>query len=134
MWSTHLPQVNVAVVHLLIYKGKSDMQTITVTDNAWKKINKRLSTLESSNLRIRLNSKGCGGSSYVFEPTDKEPTGTEEYVEKDGTKIIFSGNMGFIIRGSTMDWIVKDDFSEGFDLVNPQEIGRCGCGESVILK
>lgn len=110
------------------------MQTITVTDAAWKKAKQKLHKVKNKNLRINLNSKGCGGSSYVFEPTNKEPTGTEEYVEKRGTKIIFSGNMAFIIRGSVMDWVVKDDFSEGFDLTNPQEIGRCGCGESVILK
>lgn len=110
------------------------MEIITVTDNAWKKINEKLSTVEGNNLRIILSSKGCGGSSYVFEPTDKEPSGTEEYIEKNGTKIIFSGNMSFIINGSVMDWVAKDDFNEGFDLINPQELGRCGCGESVILK
>lgn len=110
------------------------MEILTVTDNAWKKLNEKLSQIESNNLRINLNSKGCGGSSYVFEPTEKEPEGTEGYVEKDGIKIIFSGNIAFIIKGSVMDWVATDEFSEGFDLINPQEIGRCGCGESVILK
>ena len=110
------------------------MEILTVTDKAWKKLNGKLSKVKSNNLRISLNSKGCGGSSYVFEPTDKEPTETEKYIERDGTKIIFSGNVGFIINGSVMDWVVKDDFNEGFDLINPQELGRCGCGESVILK
>jgi len=113
---------------------ESKMSIITVTDIAWKKLNEKLSQIEGNNLRISLNSKGCGGSSYVFEPTDKEPKGTEGYIEKDGTKIIFSGNVGFIINGSVMDWVATDDFSEGFDLQNPQEIGRCGCGESVILE
>ncbi len=110
------------------------MSIITVTDAAWEKINEKLSRVESNNLRINLNSKGCGGASYVFEPTKKEPNGTEKYIERNGTKIIFSGNIAFIIKGSVMDWVAKDDFSEGFDLINPQEIGRCGCGESVILK
>ncbi len=110
------------------------MSIITVTDIAWEKINEKLGNVESNNLRIGLNPKGCGGASYTFEPTDKEPEGTEVYIEKDGTKIIFSGNVGFIINGSVMDWVAKDDFSEGFDLQNPQEIGRCGCGESVILE
>jgi len=110
------------------------MSIITVTDVAWEKINEKLNNVENNNLRIKLNSKGCGGSSYVFEPTDKEPSETEKYIEKDGTKIIFSADLVFIIDGSIMDWVVKDDFSEGFDLQNPQEIGRCGCGESVMLK
>ena len=31
--------------------------------------------------------------------------------------------------GSTMDWS-EDKFSSGFNFSNPNEISRCGCGES----
>lgn len=108
--------------------------TISITDNAWKKINENLSRTKNINLRIGLNSKGCGGSSYVFTPTNKEPDKKESYIENNGIKVILDQNINELVQGSIMDWVVKDRFNEGFDLSNPKELGRCGCGQSVILK
>jgi iron-sulfur cluster assembly protein len=79
-------------------------------------------------LRISISTKGCNGLSYVVEYA-KDESKMEEIIEDKGVKIFIDPMAVMYILGSTMDY-VEDKFHSGFVFDNPNEKGRCGCGES----
>lgn len=79
-------------------------------------------------LRISLSTKGCSGMSYdlSFVP---EPGPTDEKITDKGVTILVDRKATLFLIGTTMDYEQKQ-LSAGFTFVNPNEKGRCGCGES----
>lgn len=105
-------------------------QIINVTDNAAEQIRTRL--LEAGEgvigLRVGIKARGCSGMAYFMEYA-READAEDEVVEKDGIKVLVDpGSMMFLL-GTTIDY-VSNDVEEGFVFNNPNEKGRCGCGES----
>ena len=79
-------------------------------------------------IRIGVRSKGCSGLSYTLEfAEEKGPF--DEVVEADGVKILIDPKATMFILGTEMDY-VEDKLESGFVFRNPNEKGRCGCGES----
>lgn len=60
----------------------------------------------------------------------KERQGMEDVVEDKGVKVFIEPKAIMFLLGSTMDY-EKTTFSERFIFTNPNEKGRCGCGESI---
>ena len=79
-------------------------------------------------LRIAINTKGCSGMSYDMSWVEQPGAGDEVVTEKDVTVVIDRKATLFLI-GTVMDY-KADKFSSGFTFENPNEKGRCGCGES----
>ncbi len=79
-------------------------------------------------LRISVNTKGCSGLSYDMTWVPAAGPGDEIVTDKDLTMLVDRKASLFLI-GSVMDYEVKDLVS-GFTFSNPNEKGRCGCGES----
>jgi len=79
-------------------------------------------------LRISVNTKGCSGMSYVMDWADAPGPGDEVVRDKDLTVLVDRKATLFLI-GTTMDYESKA-LSSGFTFINPNEKGRCGCGES----
>ncbi len=79
-------------------------------------------------LRISVNTKGCSGLSYDMTWVPAAGPGDETVTDKGLTVLVDSKASLFLI-GSVMDYEVKDLVS-GFTFTNPNEKGRCGCGES----
>ena len=79
-------------------------------------------------LRISVNTKGCSGLSYVMEWV-QEPGPGDEVVTDKGLTVLVDRKASLFLIGSQMDYEVKD-LTSGFTFSNPNEKGRCGCGES----
>jgi iron-sulfur cluster assembly protein len=79
-------------------------------------------------LRIAVKTKGCSGTSYDLSWVDAAGPGDEVVTDKDVTVLVDRKATLFLI-GTVMDYEVKA-MSAGFTFTNPNEKGRCGCGES----
>ncbi len=102
---------------------------MSVTDAAAERLRKLYDSGEQGKLlRIGVNTKGCSGLSYDMTWTDEPGPGDEVVKDKDVTVLVDRKASLFLI-GTTMDYEVKA-LTAGFTFTNPNEKGRCGCGES----
>jgi len=79
-------------------------------------------------LRIGVTSKGCSGLSYFVEYATEQKK-FEDKVEEKGVTLFIDPTAIMFIIGSEMDY-QEDKMFSGFVFNNPNETGRCGCGES----
>jgi len=103
---------------------------ITISDSAVVRIKELLSKRgkPSEGVRVGVRSRGCSGLSYTIEYAD-EINKFEDVVEKDGIKVIIDPKAVMFLLGTEMDF-VEEQLKSGFTFRNPNEKGRCGCGES----
>ena len=79
-------------------------------------------------LRIGVKTKGCSGLAYDLSWTD-QPAPTDERVTDRGVTVLVDRKASLFLIGTVMDFEQKQ-LSAGFTFTNPNEKGRCGCGES----
>ena len=102
---------------------------MTLSDAAAERLRKLYESGENGKLlRISVNTKGCSGLAYDMSWTDAPGPGDEVVKDKDLTVLVDRKASLFLI-GTTMDYEVKA-LTSGFTFSNPNEKGRCGCGES----
>lgn len=79
-------------------------------------------------LRLSVRTAGCSGNRYDLAYADA-PIPGDDKVEAHGAELWIDPKSLLFIAGTVVDW--KDDgFSRSFEFTNPNETGRCGCGES----
>ena len=103
---------------------------LTITDAAVDRVKALMARSDKpvQGLRVGVKTRGCSGLSYNVEYADA-PKKFEEVVEEKGIRIFIDPTAVMFLVGSTMDY-VDDKFRSGFVFSNPNEKGRCGCGES----
>ena len=103
---------------------------MTITDAAAERVKTLLSKRgkPSVGIRIGVRSKGCSGMSYTLEYAD-EKSQFDEILEDKGVTVLIDPKATMFILGTEMDY-VEDKMQSGFVFKNPNEKGRCGCGES----
>jgi iron-sulfur cluster assembly protein len=79
-------------------------------------------------LRVALSTKGCSGLSYDMSFVTAAGPGDETVTDKGVTVLVDKKATLFLI-GTTMDYETTT-LTSGFTFTNPNEKGRCGCGES----
>ncbi|ACZ49232.1 iron-sulfur cluster assembly accessory protein [Anaplasma marginale] len=129
--------INVEVLmELSIEQGNwgDGLSPIVVTDAAWRRMKELLTDKGDPDVAIRIlvKQKGCYGFKYHIEYAyGARPL--EVKVEKvfDGFKVVvlIEPKAMMFIRGTTVDYY-SDRLSSGFVFKNPNEKGRCGCGDS----
>ncbi|GHF12999.1 iron-binding protein IscA [Kordiimonas sediminis] len=105
------------------------MSAITVTDTAAEHIRALLAkNADAIGIRLGTSTHGCSGMGYTVDYVET-PSDDDELVETQGLKIYVDRKSLLFILGTEMDW-ENSMFSTGFKFTNPNEKGRCGCGES----
>ena len=79
-------------------------------------------------LRVAVSTKGCSGMSYDMSWVAEAGPG-DEVVTNQGLTVLVDRKATLFLIGSVMDYQVRG-LSSGFEFTNPNEKGRCGCGES----
>ncbi len=105
-------------------------QLFTVTEAAATQIHKLLAQRESpcAGIRISVRTRGCSGLSYMLEyAEEKKPF--EDEVKSHGITLLIDPKATMFVVGTEMDFR-QEKMGEGFVFNNPNEKGRCGCGES----
>lgn len=103
---------------------------ISISESAMKRINVLLEKRgkPSVGIKVGIRSRGCSGLSYTIEYAD-EISKFDEVVEKDGIRVLIDPKAVMFLIGTEMDF-VEEELKSGFRFINPNEKGRCGCGES----
>jgi iron-sulfur cluster assembly protein len=105
-------------------------QAMTVTAAAAERIQALLAKRgkPSVGIRVGVRSRGCSGLTYTLEYADEKGK-FDEVVQDKGVTILIDPKATMFIIGTEMDY-VEDKLQSGFTFRNPNEKGRCGCGES----
>lgn len=106
------------------------MNLIEITELAWIKIYEKLENSGCDKVRVSLKPSGCVGFKYNFDLTN-DIAKNESFLENNNCFLLIDPKSEIFLAGSTLDWVKYDEFNEGFDFINPLELNRCGCGESV---
>jgi len=102
---------------------------IKITNRAKQRFKEQLEQRgKGIGILVGVKKTGCSGYAYTIEFAEK--WNSEDHltiyddlyvwVSKDATKYL---------EGMTVDY-VKQGLNEKFEFINPNELGRCGCGES----
>ncbi|MCC8427886.1 iron-sulfur cluster assembly accessory protein [Reyranella aquatilis] len=82
----------------------------------------------TAGIRIGVRTKGCSGLSYTLEFADKQEP-MDEVIESGGVRLLVDPKASLFLIGTEMDY-EEEKLKSGFVFRNPNEKGRCGCGES----
>lgn len=105
-------------------------QVISLTPAAADRVRQLLAGQGGGSVGLRLGVKpsGCSGFSYKLDFA-KEIRPGDEVVDAEGVKVVIDPMAVMHVLGTELDW-VEDRLGAQFVFRNPNEKGRCGCGES----
>jgi iron-sulfur cluster assembly protein len=105
-------------------------QAMTLTEAAADRIRALLDKRgkPAVGIRVGVRSRGCSGLTYTLEYADEKGK-LDELVQDKGVTVLIDPKASMFIIGTEMDY-AEDKLQSGFTFRNPNEKGRCGCGES----
>lgn len=108
----------------------STSKAVSITDAAAAQIQALIAKREKPTVGIKvgIRTRGCSGLSYTIEYAD-EIGKFDEVVEEKGVRVLIDPKAVMFLIGTEMDF-EEEKFKSGFTFKNPNEKGRCGCGES----
>ena len=113
--------------------GNAIVDYLTITDGAFDQITQIMSQRKEpcAGIKVGVRTRGCSGLSYAIEYAvlNKNISKFDDVVTRDDVSVFIDPKIAMFLINSEM--IFKEsDLDSGFDFVNPNEKGRCGCGES----
>ncbi len=114
--------------------GSPIVDYLKISENAKLEIEKLLQARKEKceGIKIGVKTRGCSGLSYVITyAVEKENISKFDDAIKlnDNYWVFIDPKASMFLIGSEMIF-KSDELSSGFDFINPNEKGRCGCGES----
>ena len=82
-------------------------------------------------LRVGVRGGGCAGMIYAMELVHESQPG-DELVKDKGVSLLIDAKAVLFLLGTCIDYD-SGKLSSGFRFNNPNQIGACGCGESVSI-
>ena len=116
--------------------ARSGEAIVTLTTGAIKQVKRQQEKQGKSGafLRLGVRGGGCSGLSYVIDTEDEPDTEFDLTYEQDGVKIVVDRKSALFLRGSTLDYNIRNLMEGGFVFDNPQAVRSCGCGTSFTAK
>mmetsp|Transcript_10681 Transcript_10681/g.27184 ORF Transcript_10681/g.27184 Transcript_10681/m.27184 type:complete len:155 (+) Transcript_10681:48-512(+) len=104
---------------------------LTVTPTAAERLRGLLdSKPDARGVVVGVRRRGCNGLSYTLNYAEEAPPKGHEKVKlNNGVAVYVDPPALFHVVGTVMDY-EETQLSSGFIFTNPNEKGRCGCGES----
>jgi iron-sulfur cluster assembly protein len=105
---------------------------VTLSDKAAEQINRLVNDQgdDAHAIRLGIRKRGCSGMSYTMDFVNADQAGEAgDRIEKNGATLYVDPAAVMFLFGTEIDY-QEDDLQSGFVFNNPNEAGRCGCGES----
>ena len=108
--------------------------SITMTENATKKLGTLLEAEGNPNLKLRIfvSGGGCSGFQYGFT-FDENQEEDDTAVTSDGVTVLVDKTSINYLKGAEVDY-VEDLNGAQFVIKNPNAESSCGCGSSFAHK
>ena len=108
-------------------------QLLSLTPAAIARVRHLVTTLGdgAAGIRVGVKTAGCSGLTYTIDFA-REIAPDEEVIEAGGVKVVVDPKATMYLLGTEMDF-VEDKLGAAFKFNNPNEAGRCGCGESFTI-
>jgi iron-sulfur cluster assembly protein len=103
---------------------------ITLTETAVTRIQELMAARAKATkgIKVGVATRGCSGLTYKIEYADAQEPG-DTLIEQDGVTLLIDRKALLFLIGTEMDF-VEEKLKAGFVFNNPNEKGKCGCGES----
>jgi len=82
----------------------------------------------TAGVRVGIKGGGCSGFTYTLN-FDQSPADGDEVFEFDGVRLFCDPKSLLYLNGTTLDY-TSGLQGKGFQFINPNATGTCGCGES----
>jgi iron-sulfur cluster assembly protein len=108
----------------------SKAPALTVTDAAVAQLQHLMAERgdDAIGIRVGVRNGGCSGMAYTMDFAAERNPG-EETIDAGGVTVLIDPPATMFLIGTEMDFIAQD-MGSNFVFRNPNETGRCGCGES----
>lgn len=110
---------------------------LKVSKAAIKAIENKISAKEDCfGIKVGIKTRGCSGMAYNIEYATKDTvTEYDELVDHKDVDIFVDPKISLFLFNTELDFVEKKTdaglvVESGFVFNNPNEAGRCGCGES----
>lgn len=109
------------------------MDIITLTEAATSRLRDMIASQNPppEAVFVSVKNTGCSGMSYDLQFLTKlaDAPPFADKVDANGVTVVVDPKATMYLIGSKMDY-QTGALKSGFEFINPNEAGRCGCGES----
>ncbi|GAB4455014.1 MAG: iron-sulfur cluster assembly accessory protein [Armatimonadaceae bacterium] len=114
----------------------SEGPVVALTPTAIRQI-KRLQEKQGKQdwyLRLGVRGGGCSGLSYVIDMEKEPDTEFDLVYDVEDLKIVIDRKSALYLKGTTLNYDIRNLMEGGFIFENPNAVRSCGCGTSFTAK